>query len=225
MGKAHWLSSALLATLLAAAGVPSDGRASGTGSAAVPLVPGPVRIDGRLDEWRKEPGGWGALAWDPTALYVGLSVPDAKLQVDDDRTRDFSGSDRIVVLVGPSPSAGVGSGDGPLTERDFAFVLTPGSRYGRPLKTTYGFGGYEHVELDLRHVEVAASANQKGYTLEARIPWTLLGIRGEAGQTLRLEVLAMDADQAGATVKTISGQAFPGSIGTGLLKPAILSAE
>lgn len=224
MQRARWASALLLGAFLAVSFASPAPGAAAEPLLAIRPVPARIAVDGRLDEWRSAEASWGSFVWDSSALYAGLAVPDRQIQVDDDRTRDFSGSDRVVLLLGLSVAGPAPSG-APLGRHEFAFVLTPGSRYGRPLKTLYGFGGYEHVEADLRQVEVSVAAGPEGYTLEARIPWTILGFEAEAGKKLRVEVLAFDAQRGTAGVTTLSGQPFPGSVTAALLQPAVLLPE
>lgn len=185
----------------------------------------PVVLDGRLDEWRWPVGEWATLAWDKSYLYLGVQVSDPSLEVADDRSRDFAGSDRVVLAVSTVPEA-VPSAGGKLGEGDFAFVFTPDSVYRRPLKTVYSFGGYEHADLDLRLVGVAASVTADGYILEARVPWGVLGLEPKAGLPLGLEILAYDVRPAGQVRRvTRSGQPAGETVGRQLLKPALLTGE
>ncbi len=186
----------------------------------------PPVIDGKLAEWNWPAGQWAALAWDTAYLYLAADLIDGTREVNDDHSRDFAGSDRVVLLLSTAPVTPSAPAGERLGEQDFAFVLVPESLYQRPLKTLYGFGGFEHVELDLRQVTVAGGPTAQGYTLEARIPWAALGIDPQPGQALYLEVVAFDVRKGQAPrVTTLSGQPLGPGIGHHLLRPATLSAE
>ncbi|MGE5509503.1 MAG: hypothetical protein ACM3RP_13620 [Chitinophagales bacterium] len=184
----------------------------------------PVKLDGRLDDWSIPSGALGSLTWDQEALYLAVDAPDAHPTFADDTSRDFAGSDRVVLLVSTAPEASAERSD-KLGERDYAFVFTPDSRYRRPLKTVYGFGGHEHVELDLRQVTVAARVTASRYQLEARIPWSLLGVTPAPGQTLRVAVLRFDATAGGPGRATdLWGRPVPGPVGRSLMSPVSLGS-
>lgn len=181
-----------------------------------------ISIDGRLDEWALRPGEWGSVSWDESFLYLAVQVRDGTPDGGDDRTRDFAGSDRVVLLISSAPS-GLPATDGePLTERDFAFIFVPDSRYHRPLKSIYGFGGFEHVEFDLRQVALAAVPEVGGYSLEARVPWSSLKVAPSVGKSLGLQLLVYDAYRPGAPLMLTRSGKDLGSVRRGLIGPALL---
>lgn len=176
---------------------------------AVPWVAEPVVVDGVLSEeaWSQR-DSWASLAWDEEYLYFAAQVRDASVEVSDDYSRDFRGSDRVLWVI--SRAIHAGSRSDPLGRDDFAFVFTPDSRYRRALKTVYGFGGFEHLEFDLRQVTVEGRRNPGMYTLEARVAWPALGLVPHAGLRLRTGFLALEAGSAEA------------GVGRRLLRPAVL---
>jgi hypothetical protein len=185
----------------------------------------PVKLDGRLGEWNLAPGAIGELAWDNDALYLAVDARDAHPIFSDDRSRDFSGSDRVVLLVATGAGASAETGK-QLGEDDFAFVLAPDSLYHRPLKTIYGFGGYNHVEFDLRLVTVAAQVGASRYQLEARIPWSALKVTPAAGQQLSVSVLRFDVGPDGSVqVTDLWGRPARTPVGRHLLVRATLGAQ
>ncbi|MGE5552615.1 MAG: sugar-binding protein [Betaproteobacteria bacterium] len=192
------------------------------GEVVIEPAPVPITVDGRLDEWSGRGSRWAVLAYDQLHLYLAVEVAGGRPKVDDDQSRDFAGSDRIVLLVSRDPDGEAGTNH-LLGEEDFAFVFLPDSRYQRPLKTVYGFGGFEHVGLDLRQVAIAAVNTPGGYTLEVRIPWGCLGVTPHPGQLLGLEVVAFDVNPGSSPrVTTLSGQPLGAGIGRHLLRPAAL---
>jgi hypothetical protein len=184
----------------------------------------PPALDGRVEEWGLSVGRWASFAWDASYLYFAALVNDESLEVQDDRSRDFAGSDRVVLLVTDDLAT---TGDR-LGGRDFAFIFTPDSLYRKPLKTVFGFGGPDHPEFDLRAVSVAAAAtaNPQGYALEGRLPWSALSLSPHPGLTLGVAVVAFDVRRGVATtVTSLDGQPLGPGIGRHLLQPLVLSPQ
>lgn len=225
----HWWVG-LMASIVAAAFVAVlDYGARAEGSAAflfIPRATSEVTIDGRLDDWPGTRPGWAFLSWDPTYLYLGVQVEGEEPNGGDDRDRDFRGGDRVVLVLGSEPLSGLEAENRLLGEREFAFIFAPDAPAGKALKTLFGFGGAEHIEFDLRQVAVAAISSAAGYALEARLPWSALGVLPSPGVALAAEVLVFDVRQGKPpAVSTLSGGRYSGSIGTGVLRPAVLVGQ
>jgi hypothetical protein len=140
-------------------------------------------------------GARARFAWDEANLYMSTEVSDKEITAADDLSRDFSGSDAVRLYVSSDLEAGAGSG--PFRASDYVFIVTPTSLYQKPLKTIYGYGGYEHLDLDLTKVKVAARPTDAGYALEISIPWHELKIEPKSGLTLAVQVVAINASTQG----------------------------
>ena len=179
----------------------------------------PIQVDGRLDDWanvpnplvlsRKEqvtysPEGWTGpddlsgvvrLAWREGGLYVAAEVTDSVVN-QPYRAGDIWKGDHLNLWVDLIP--------GQEAERtmfgrgQFHVVVSPGN--------LGGVSGTEKVTAPEIHVyrpeglpkeggEVAARRTDKGYVLEAFIPWTRLGATPvKMSQDANFEVAFSDAD-------------------------------
>lgn len=201
-----------LTVAMGLAGAASPGLALAAGTTlAIPKAPAAITVDGRISDWSSlgitpaydmtvqgTSTGFRAksrLAYDDKNLYLSTEVSDKEITAADDLSRDFAGSDAVRLYISSDPVTGFGSGRFKAT--DYVFIVTPTSLYQKPLKTVYGYGGYEHLDLDLTKVKVAARPTESGYTLEMSVPWRELKIEPKPGLTLALQVVAINASTQG----------------------------
>lgn len=173
----------------------------------------PPVFDGLVDEWRPiqgyttphitaQSGSWDGsrdvdavwwLGWDAQFLYVAVAVVDnvhvqtqpaqfayrgdsLELQIDTDRDGDF----------GPEVSAD-----------DFQYVISPGNFLADVPAGAYRFRGGGNLgmaDYPGTGATVQSRRTADGYTLEARIPWSDMGVRPQAGLTLGVALSLNDND-------------------------------
>ena len=149
------------------------------------------------------------VTWDDVYLYFAFSVADEihaqtqsgdlafrgdslELQIDTDRAGDF----------GPS-----------LSPDDFQVSLSPGDFGALPPSAWLfqGTAGGDMLDAPAGHsIFVTARPTADGYTLEAAIPWSDLGIVPTPGLVIGLAVNANDNDRAGVAAQEMMKSNAPG---------------
>lgn len=187
---------------------------------AIPLRPDPpIAVDGALDEWASVPnaitidkpeqvvwgqGGWQAaqdlsgivhLAWRTEALYVGVDIIDDVFRQTQRGDGIWQG-DHIEVYVDSIPESSPGRDA--FGEGQFQIALSPGNfaTSGDPLLDCAPEAYiYRPQGASASGIVVAAKRTSSGYTLEAAIPWGMLGVaKAEVGVPLGIEVGLSDTD-------------------------------
>lgn len=193
---------------------PAAGRPNGTPLNAAYLAVAPA-INGDLSDWAGVSYGLAActfgcnlrsgdsdlsgtvfLGYDATNLYVAVQVRDDKyVQVTSGRSM-YKGDDVEIQfdvnLISDFASTGLSSDDYQigLSAGNFATVAPNAYRwYPRSL------------EGSLSAVVVKAKQVADGYALEAKIPWTVLGVTPVAGAKFGFAVSLSDDDQPGTAVQ------------------------
>ena len=205
----------LLGSVAVFAGAPATQTVRG-----IPLKPDPPpSVDGQLGEWRRTPGAfqlnrpeqvtfgkdkWTSpadlsatvwLAWREKYLYLAAEVTDGRFYQTASGKEMYLG-DHIELFLDLTPDADPERKG--MAEGQFQIGFSPGN-----------FRRTGDIFADLRpeafvyipsmrcadDVQVAASRTERGYALEAAIPWSLLGVRkAEVGMPLSLEVAISDTD-------------------------------
>lgn len=164
-------------------------------------------IDGRLDEWRNSPQiamsspnvddlrvEQAALGWDDDALYLAVRVQDSALVNTQSASRIRDG-DCVELRVG---SAGANRGG------FLRFCIAPTSASGRPagVLTRREAGSEAEIPLataadaaDRTAARWAVAHQEQAWTVEAAIPFTLLGIVPAEGTRLPFVLVAWDRDR------------------------------
>jgi hypothetical protein len=184
----------------------------------IPLKPDPpFSIDGQLGDWSKVPGGWnligashvtgGALkwkgnddlsaniklAWRPQYLYVAVDVTDDQINQTQTGAAMWKG-DYVGFYVDTNPDADKETASANI----FNIGLSPGNfKHTGDLFTDLSPEAYMFAPRasECPDVLVAAQRTEKGYTIEAAIPWKSLGIvNPAAGMKLGIEVMVSDCD-------------------------------
>jgi cellulose/xylan binding protein with CBM9 domain/fibronectin type III domain protein len=175
-------------------------------------VPTPMAIDGSLAEWTgiaaismaDTATGWTGkntakvkLAWDPTYLYVAYDVTDTDLEALE-TARDAGNiykDDEIEFYIDPQ-------GDGwtapRMTPTDYQFLANIRDALGDMRGTTTGGkdATYNAPSFLAKAVTngTIGGGTDVGYTVEARVAWTDLGVTAAAGNFLRVDPVVGDWD-------------------------------
>jgi hypothetical protein len=164
-------------------------------------------IDGRLDEWRDNPQiamsrpnvddlrvEQAALGWDDDALYLAVRVQDSALVNTQSASRIRDG-DCVELRVG---SAGANRGG------FLRFCIAPTSASGRPagVLTRREAGSEAETPLattadatDRTAARWAVARQERSWTVEAAIPFAMLGVRPAEGTRLPFVLVAWDRDR------------------------------
>ena len=178
-----------------------------------------VIIDGRLDEWRdRDPFGswdrsdlvvWGVnrydgpddlggrcwLGWDGRHLYLAAEVVDDQHRQSETGENLWRG-DHIVVLIDADRRGDLDVRE--FNADDFQIGLSPGT-LGKTDDPLFSQGPEAYVWRPetvhaMGDIRVAAKKTPRGYSLEAAIPWRLLGARPESGHAIGIDVCFSDTD-------------------------------
>ncbi|MBI2301823.1 MAG: hypothetical protein HYU66_23205 [Armatimonadetes bacterium] len=239
----RWLATALSLTarLLAAEPAPNP----------IPLKPDPpFALDGELDDWSAVPGPirvdrpgqatWGKvewsgpadlsgtvrLAWRPEALFLAADVTDDQLRQSQRGAGIWQG-DHVELYLDALPD--LEPARDPFGAGQFQILFSPGNflRTGDALTDCPPEAhAYQPPGLTADGVEVAAKRTPKGWTIEASVPWKLLGLdRPAVGTPLRVEVGLSDTDSADPRQECmLTTSPDPWAIRRGRLNPAVLAA-
>ena len=178
----------------------------------------PIAIDGQLGDWSKVPGGWdilgaehvvaGAskwhgnddlsgnvkLAWRRECLYLSADVSDDQIQVQ--HGADLWKGDYVGLYVDTTPDIDKdNTGFGP---NQFNLGFSPGNfKHTGDILTDIGPEAYMFAPriAECPDIQVASQRTEKGYTIEAMIPWKALGITNpEQGMKLGIQIMLSDCD-------------------------------
>ena len=178
-------------------------------------------IDGNLDEWADMPAfesshlvyqvdGWDGtddvtalwrLGWDNGNLYVAVQVDDDYHVQTQNGNQIFKG-DGVSLQLDTQLEADFGNR---LSPDDFQINLSPGDFAGTP-PVAYRFRGDNSgnlTDMPGHGIQVAARRSGDGYTLEAAIPWSNLGITPQSGLELGIALNANDNDTPGTAVQEV----------------------
>ncbi|MCX6072563.1 MAG: hypothetical protein NTU91_17205 [Chloroflexi bacterium] len=193
---------------------PAAGRPNGTPMNAVNLTVAPA-IDGNLSDWTGVSYGVAActygcnlrsgdtdlsgtvfLGYDSTNLYVALQVRDDKyIQVTSGRNM-YKGDD-IEIQFDANLTTDFTSTS--LSSDDYQIGLSAGN-FGTVAPNAYRWYP-RSLEGSLSAVVVKAKQVADGYTLEAKIPWTVLGVTPVSGAKYGFAVSISDDDQTDTAVQ------------------------
>jgi len=185
-----------------------------------PLKPDPpVVVDGSISEWFTLPGGtevsdkdikhgkkkWKGeddlsgnfkLCWDKNYLYFMAEVIDDKFRYENVGKSLFN-NDYIMLDIDPHWKPGV---KGKFTNKQFLIALGAGNmeNSGDPLFDVLPeFYIYHPAKLKKKaNIDVASQKTEDGYVIEARIPWTFLGVKAVQGMTIGLDLHLSDSDES-----------------------------
>jgi hypothetical protein len=189
---------------------------------AVPVIPlkpdPPIAIDGDLKEWAGVPNAISAvgkehatyipskwqgdadlsagvhIAWRQEGLYLGLDIADSAICQTQHNEKMYQG-DHLEIFIDTQPEVdperrtfGLGQ---------FQFGFSPGNfrQTGDPLTDIKPeVISYQPKDGPTTGIRFAAARTEKGYILEALIPFALLGVRPLQDLPLGLEVALSDCD-------------------------------
>jgi len=209
-------SLAPLLALVAALTLPSPALAAGRAIHVEPMAGEKVRVDGDLREWPAkmtelgetlqgsasggEPKAGVVLGYDDTTLYCVLRVTDKKLV----RTAGGGGSDDHATLFLSFPKG-----------QTYEIGLFPGDPGKSP-------GLVKVKGSALASAKLVEAPTEKGYDIEAAIPWSAFPEAARQRVGLRAAVRLTDADSPGS-VKAVLGTS--GATAGRALPPLLLSSE
>jgi hypothetical protein len=185
----------------------------------LPLKPDPpISIDGQLGDWSKVPGGWNLvgsahvtgglskwhgdddlsanvkMAWRQEGLYIAADVTDAKIFAQ--HGENMWKGDYIGLYVDAAPD--VDKGRTSFGAGQYNIGLSPGNfKQTGDIITDVGPEAYMFAprETECPDIQVASQRTEKGYTLEALIPWKVLGVTNPVkGTKLGIEVMVSACD-------------------------------
>jgi len=181
-----------------------DPRFAATGATekklAIPRAPGPIRLDGRSDDWPGAPperisaqrlvegadaGGFEGvfrLCWDDAKLYLLVEVTDPTPMKNDHKGDSVWSGDGVELFIGSEQVDRPGS----LLFGDRQVLLSAGLPGGAPQ--------WHYANAPRQYgceMAVIPKVDGKGYVLEAAIPFEALGFQPKDGQELRFD-LALD---------------------------------
>jgi hypothetical protein len=202
---------------------PAGGRPNGTPLNAVNLAVAPA-IDGDLSDWKggsfplavcvygcnlrsgdADLAAQAFLGYDSTNLYVAVQVRDDKyVQVTSGRNL-YLGDDVEIQLDANLAADFVTTS---LSSDDYQIGLSAGN-FGTVAPNAYRWYP-RSSEGAVSTVVVKGKQMADGYTLEAKIPWTVFGLTPVAGAKYGFAISVSDDDQAGTAVQ----QSMISSVGT-----------
>jgi hypothetical protein len=183
-------------------------------SVTADFLSAPPVIDGSLADWSSTSHtidkalsyantGWTGtadlsaryyLGWDATYLYLAVErTDDAFVQTSSGRNM-FKGDD---VEIQFDADLDGDRASGTLSSDDFQIGLSPGNFSSRLPEAYLWFP--RSREGGLTSVTVKASAQGQGYTLEARIPWSIFGVTPAEGGRYGFVLALSDNDLAGVS--------------------------
>ncbi len=182
---------------------------------------GPPAIDGILSDWEDLPtyestylvfndetwdgsddvrAGW-RFGWDEGNLYVAIQVADDIHVQTESGNNIFKGGGVSIQL-----DTQLESDYGPrLSPDDFQINLSPGD-FGANPPAAFRFRADNSgnlIDMVGHGIQVAALPSTTGYTLEAIIPWSNLGINPESGLQLGIALNVNDNDTPGTAVQEV----------------------
>ena len=189
----------------------------------VKVPAGGVTLDGDLSDWAgvagiamaDDPGnGRGAannsanvkLAWDPTYLYFAYDVTDTELLAIQ-TARDASAlykDDAIELYIDPQ---GDGSGASFMTTTDYKLISSVqevlGDTKGTGTSSTQdaSYNAASFLAQAVAHGTVNGGGTDTGYSLEAKVAWSDLGVTPADGKFMRIDPAVDDRDGAATTTE------------------------
>ena len=197
------------------------GGAGADGSLTAAQLDTPPTLDGDLEEWGEVPsfaashrvyavGGWNGtadltavwrLGWDAEYLYVAVAVQDDTHVQTETGNRGFRGDSLELQLSTEASRART-----TLSPSEFQVMLSPGN-FGSIPPEAFRFQANASGQMRdaLGHrIEVAAVRQPDGYTLEAAILWSDLGMTSpSAGRVLGANLNANDNDTPNTAVQEV----------------------
>lgn len=175
-----------------------------------------IAIDGALSDWNgipdlqlpfvqsgaenyEGPSDFAAtvrLAWDDRFLYFAAIITD-DLHVQPLRGYDIFNGDSVELWL--DADLAVDFADNSINDDDFQFGFSPGDFSGSGPEAVIWYP--QRREEWNRQALIAAQPQNQGYTLEAAIPWALLGLQPVAGAAMGFAVNANDNDVPGAAAQ------------------------
>lgn len=141
------------------------------------------------------------LGWDDDNLYVAAEVEDDRHVQTQTGSTVFQG-DSLSIQIDTERDADYGPR---LSPDDYQIELSPGDFAGVPA-STYRFRGSEQGEMSDfpgQAIFIATRSVGGGYTVEASIPWSDLGIVPSAGLVLGMALNVNDNDTPGTAVQEV----------------------
>lgn len=170
-----------------------------------PIVVGGDQVTYNKAKWKDEDDLSGTLwlYWDENYLYLAAEVNDDKFIQDQSGDKIWYG-DHIEFFLDPKYAPGV---KGHFGEEQFHIGFSPGNlaKTGDPL-----FDLPPEVcianppGMSPEGIRLAAVRTEKGYNLEAAIPWKLLKVKPKQGMILGLDFSLSDSDNPGSQDKMTS---------------------
>jgi hypothetical protein len=186
-----------------------------------PLKPDPpIVIDGNISEWLTLPGGsevteknilygkakWQneddlsgsfKFAWDKNYLYFMAEVVDDKHNYEN-VSKNLYRNDHVMIDIDQFWTAKV---KGPFTDKQLLITLGPGnlSNTGDDL---FDIPPENYIYYPIKKegssdkIDVAAQKSEDGYVIEARIAWSLLGVKGRQNMIIGIDVHFSDSDDS-----------------------------
>jgi hypothetical protein len=179
-------------------------------------LPGTIEISGEQVQWGKakwknkeDLSGFVNFCWDENYLYVLAQVTDDKVLVTKSG-KYLVRADHIELDIDPVWKAGCKGG---FTKQQFIIGMSPGNmeHTGDPmLDSDPEFYIYCPQNIQSAEgIDVASARTEKGYLIEACIPWKLLGTKPEQGDTIGLDIHLSDSDNVEDQEKMTS--LYPGA--------------
>lgn len=179
------------------------------------------QIDGNLNEWANIPdyeslyrvynvAGWDGtddvraiwrLGWDQNNLYAAVQVKD-DVHVQTQRGNTIFKGDGVSLQLDTELEADYGSR---LSPDDYQINLSPGDFAGNPAGA-YLFRGDNSgnlVDMSGHHAQIGAQPTGNGYSVEAAIPWSDLGISPQDGLQIGIALNVNDNDSPGTAVQEV----------------------
>lgn len=174
-----------------------------------PHAEGAMKIDGQQDGWPnvpptlvggdrlvlgKDAGGSEAayrLCYNDQNLYLIAQVRDATPMNNQAAGGDIWNGDGVELFIGYEELAKGGA----LLFTDRHILLSAGEVKGKFPTHIVNVDKQPAIEL-----VVVPTVDGKGYTMEAAIPWSAIGVRPELGKTLLFDLAVDDAEEAGGRV-------------------------
>jgi hypothetical protein len=196
----------------------------GEAGGVIPALPGPVKVDGQLDDWPALKAGQPPLglvvdtnqfacgqlaawqgpadlggkiyaAWSTQALYLAVAVTDDRIIGLPAPADPWNGDCAEIFVDGRS---GDMQWQTPPTEGCFQIGVAAGGGTNAPNVVTWS----QSAPRPLPGLQVATATNATGYTVELMIPLTLRNFPAgdwQSGRPVKLSVLLYDRDDPGTT--------------------------
>lgn len=186
-----------------------------------------TRIDGDLSDWADSAAygstfivfndeGWDRtddviaywrLGWDDENLYVAAQVEDDTHVQTQQGNTIFMG-DGLSIQIDTQRDSDLGPS---LSPDDYQINLSPGD-FDRNPPAAYAFRGNESgtlVDMASQNIRLSALETEEGYTLEAAIPWSDLGVAPATGMRLGIALNVNDNDTPGTAVQEVMKSHIP----------------